>query len=159
MARQYMNIRLSYEAKLCIEEIQRKIQEKMTDKITTDEIDEVETMVKKYLKTIDPILAGVSITNILKVSTSSIIEEAYYQTEKYTPQEWLKIDELVRKAEFKSDIEVGSLTPKLYLNTDVIEGLQQYQKDFMKESMVRVVKMSYVIKNVVYAYFLQIRNK
>lgn len=159
MARQYMNIRLSYEAKLCIEEIQSKIQEKMTDKITTDEIDEVETIVKKYLQTIDPILAGVSITNILKISTSSIIEEAYYQTEKYTPQEWVKIDELVRKAEFKSDIEVGSLTPKLYLNTDVIEGLQQYQKDFMKESMVRVVKMSYVIKNVVYAYYLQIMNK
>ncbi|MDL4842007.1 hypothetical protein [Aquibacillus rhizosphaerae] len=159
MARQYMNIRLSYEAKLYIEEIQGMIQEKMTDKITPNIIDEIEKKVKDYLKPIDPILAGVSITNILKVSTSSIIEEAYYQTQNYTYQEWLKIDELLRKDDFKTDIDVGSLTPKLYLNTDVIEGLQKKQREFMKENMVRPAKMSYVIKKVVYAYYIKLENK
>lgn len=154
-----MNIRLSYEAKLCIEKIQSEIQEKMTDKITINEIDEIESLVKKYLKDKDPILAGISITNILKVSTSSIIEEACNYTWEYTSKDWLKVDEKMRKYNFKSDIEVGSLTPKLYLDNKIIERLQKYQKDFMKEAMVRVVKMSYVIRIVVFAYYLHVFKK
>ncbi|MGC5927887.1 hypothetical protein V4331_10025 [Lactococcus formosensis subsp. formosensis] len=153
MSRQYMNIRLSYEAKLCIEKIQSKVQDKINNEISTNELDKIEDIIKKYLKDIDPILTSVSITNILKVSTSSIIEEACYFTWDYTTNDWLKIDEKMRKYNFKMDVDVGSLTPKLYLEGEVIERLQQYQKDFMKDSMVRVVKMSYVIKVVVFAYY------
>ncbi|PGZ91516.1 hypothetical protein COE65_31315, partial [Bacillus sp. AFS051223] len=71
MSRQYMNIRLSYEAKLYIEKIQSKVQDKINNEISTNELDKIENIIKKYLKDIDPILTSVSITNILKVSTSS----------------------------------------------------------------------------------------
>ena len=158
LTRQYMNIRLSYEAKLCIEKIQNEVQDKMNNSISTNELDEIESIIKKYLSDKNPIFSSVSITNILKVSTSSIIEEACYFTWNYTSKDWFRIDEEMRKYNFKMNIDVGSLTPKLYLENEVIDRLQQYQKDFMKESMVRVVKMSYVIKVVVFAYYLHLFN-
>ncbi|HFU5941011.1 Uncharacterised protein [Enterococcus durans] len=154
--REYMNIRLSYEAKLWIEKIQNKIQEKLDDEISTVEQYEIETLIKDYLKEKNAILSGVSITNILKVSTSSVIEDACYSTWDYSLDKWLEIDEKMQKYSFKSDIEVGSLTPKLYLEKSVVERLKKYQKDFMKDSMVRVVKMSYVIKVVVFAHYLKL---
>lgn len=147
-----MNIRLSYEAKLCIEKIHSTVQDKMNDCVSTTELDEIEKLIKKYLTNKEPILSNISITNILKVSTSSIIEETCYSTWNYTTRDWHKIDEEMQKYKFNLDIDVGSLTPKLYLENEVIDRLQQYQKEFMKEDMVRVVKMSYVIKILVFAY-------
>ncbi len=152
LTRQYLNIRLSYEAKLCIEKIHSKVQDRMSDSISITELDEIEKLIKNYLTDKDPILSNVSITNILKVSTSSIIEEACYFTWNYTSKDWHKIDDEMQKYKFNLDIDVGSLTPKLYLENEVIVRLQQYQKDFMKEDMVRVVKMSYVIKVIIFAY-------
>lgn len=111
------------------------------------------------MKKISDPLGGVSITNILKVSASSIIEKAYYYTENYSLEKWLEIDELVQNSKINSNLEVGTLTPRLYLDKEVINGLEQYRYDFKKENMVRVVKMSYVIKNVLYAYHLEILGK
>lgn len=51
MSRQYMNIRLSYEAKLCIEKIQSKVQDKINNEISTNELaDKIEDIIKKYQK-------------------------------------------------------------------------------------------------------------
>lgn len=149
MSRQYVNIRLSYEAKLCIEKIQSLVQVRLNEQIAASQLEEIENNVKNYLRAKDPILANVSITNVLKVSTSSIIEEAYNATH---GKEWLTIAEELEREKFESDIKVGSLTPKLYLDEEIIQGLKAYQEEFMKPGMVRVAKLSYVIKLVVYAY-------
>lgn len=156
MPRQYMNIRLSYEAKFCIEKIQSLVQIKLNEQISQNELDEIEVIIKDYLRTREPILSNVSITQVLKVSTSSIIEEACNSTQDFTLKEWLEIAKELEKQKFDADKDVGSLTPKLYLEDNVIQRLKQYQKDFMLPNMVRVAKLSYVIKLVVFAYAKQI---
>lgn len=157
MSRQYVNIRLSYEAKLCIEKIQSLVQLKLNEKIAAKQLNEIENNVKNYLCDKDPILANVSITNVLKVSTSSIIEEAYNYTQKYSSKEWFTVAEELEREKFKTDIEVGSLTPKLYLDEHIIQGLKANQEKFMKPGMIRVTKLSYVIKLVVYAYAKELK--
>ncbi|MGX7048777.1 hypothetical protein RU86_GL002140 [Lactococcus piscium] len=159
MARDYMSIRLSYEAKFWLEKLQGHVQQVLDKSIDEKEIDDMEIILKEYLEKISDSLGGVSITNILKVSASSIIEKAYYYTENYSLEKWLEIDELVRNSKINSNLEVGTLTPRLYLDKEVINGLEQYRYDFKKDNMVRVVKMSYVIKNVLYAYHLEILGK
>ncbi len=53
----------------------------------------------------------------------------------------------------KNVIDIGSLTPKLYLRKDVIDGLKNYSTLFMSEQNLRPLKISYIIKYVVYAYY------
>ncbi|RIM66193.1 hypothetical protein BU600_12955, partial [Staphylococcus arlettae] len=82
-----------------------------------------------------------------------IIEGAFKYSSNFSLNEWEKIENEMHTFNIDRNIEVGSLTPKLYLERDVITGLNQYQKNFMKESMVRVVRLSYVIGIVVFAYY------
>lgn len=152
MSREYISIRLSYEAKFWLEKLQSHIQENLDKTIHENEIEEMEKILKQYLEKKSDSLGGVSITNILKVSASSIIEKAYYYTSNYSTEKWLEIDKLAQNSKVESNLEIGTLTPRLYLDKEVINGLEKYRYDFKKEKMVRVAKMSYVIKNVLYAY-------
>lgn len=151
-----MNIRLSYEAKYCIEKIQAKIQNELDLAISTNDLDEIEQLTRNYLINKDPLLSGVSITNILKISSSSIVEESINFSWNFSLKDWEKIETKMNNYSFKENLDVGTLTPRLYLNEKTQQRIQEYQKSFMKDSMVRVVKNSYVIKLVVFAYYLHI---
>ncbi|MFI3226607.1 MAG: hypothetical protein R3Y09_04260 [Clostridia bacterium] len=61
------------------------------------------------------------------------------------------LDEGVYATENFSDI--GTLTPKLYLKSDVVQGLKDYTFKFMSSENIRPLRLSYVIKYVVYAYY------
>lgn len=158
MVRQYMNIRISYDTKLYIEKIQFEIQETLRTVISNKDYEEMEKLVRKYLKTKFPILSGISITNILKVSTSSVIEEACRFTSNYSFEKWKEIDETMKEYKFEIDIEVGTLTPKLYLEEEVIKCLRQYQIDFKVENILRVPTIAYIVKLVVFAYYLNFQK-
>lgn len=156
--RDYLNIRLSYEAKYFIESIQTQLQESVQKSISENEMPLIEKSIKSFinneLKGFDPkTIDAISITTILKVSSSSVIEGAFKYSKNFSLDEWIKIENEMNAFRIDKNIEVGSLTPKLYLEKDVISGLNQYQKDFMKESMIRVVRLSYVISIVVFAYY------
>lgn len=158
--RDYLNIRLSYEAKFFIESIQTQLQESLRSSISENEVPLIEQSIKSFInhefneldpKTID----AISVTTILKVSSSSVIEGAfkYSSNSNFSLEKWRAIEHEMRAFKIDKNIEVGSLTPKLYLEKDIISALNQYQKDFMKESMIRVVRLSYVISIVVFAYY------
>ncbi|PTK14399.1 hypothetical protein BUZ72_12575 [Staphylococcus saprophyticus] len=157
--RDYINVRLSYETKYFIEYIQFQLQESLQSTISESEIPLIEKNIKSFInhefKEYDPkTIDAISITTILKISSSSIIEGAFKYSSNFSLDEWKKIEhEMNTFKKIDRNIEVGSLTPKLYLERDVITGLNQYQKNFMKESMVRVVRLSYVIGIVVFAYY------
>lgn len=156
--RDYVNIRLSYEAKFFIESIQTQLQESLQSSISEKELPLIEQNIKSFInhefKELDPkTIDAISVTTILKVSSSSIIEGAFKYSLNFSLDEWRKIENEMTAFKIDKNIDVGSLTPKLYLEKDIISGLNQYQKDFMKESMIRVVRLSYVISIVVFAYY------
>lgn len=154
MSREYLSIRLSYEAKVWLLKLQVHVQETLDACIHESENNDMENLLKQYLKSIADTLAGVSVTNILKVSASSIIEEAYNYTIDYSLTKWQKTITKMDNCKVDPNLEIGTLTPRLYLKSDVIEGLEGYQHTFKKENMVRNAKLSYVIKVVLYAYYL-----
>jgi len=158
MARTYMSVRLSYEAKYWLEVLQASIQEELDQQINDSDMENIELIIRDYLENKQDILSGVSITTIFKVSASSVIEKAYEQTKNYSAKQWenvlTSLQENVRN--IPKDKAVGTLAPRLYLDEEVVSGLEKYQKEFMLKDMVRVARMSYVLKLVIYAYYLEI---
>ncbi|WP_342493343.1 hypothetical protein [Bacillus sp. FSL W7-1346] len=152
-----MNIRLSYEAKYWIEKLQEYKQQKLDKYINDGLIADIENEV---IENHSEILDGVSLTIILKVSTSSIVEVAFNKTKHYTLEKWRQIIEKLEKPNNEIDYqkEIGTLTPRLYLDTHIIQGLGQYRIDFKSQKNIRSLKMSFIIKCVVYAYYLEVFN-
>lgn len=157
MARDYLNIRLSYEAKYWIEQLQECKQQELDKHINDGLIENIEN---EIIEKKADLLEGVSVTTILKVSSSSIVEAAFKKTEKNSIAEWHEIMEKTPIATKNIDYqkEIGTLTPRLYLDTNIIEGLENYRITFKTEKNIRSLKMSYIIKCVVYAYYAEIFN-
>ncbi|MCO4851780.1 hypothetical protein [Bacillus vallismortis] len=157
MSREYLNIRLSYEAKYWIEKLQEYKQQKLDKYINDGLIADIENEV---IENHSKILDGVSLTIILKVSTSSIVEVAFNKTKHYALEKWRQIIEKLEKPNNEIDYqkEIGTLTPRLYLDTNIIQGLEQYRIDFKSQKNIRSLKMSFIIKCVVYAYYLEVFN-
>lgn len=151
-----MSIRLSYEAKYWLEVLQGFIQQELDEQVDNDDLENIEQTIKDYLESKRNALGGVSITTIFKVSASSVIEKAYHHTKNYSSEKWKYIETSLQENIHKipKDKDVGTLAPRLYLEDNVLSELEKYQKEFMREDMVRVVKMSYVLKLVIYAYYL-----
>ncbi|ODJ49419.1 hypothetical protein BFR40_11980 [Brochothrix thermosphacta] len=158
MTRTYMSIRLSYEAKYWLEKLQGIVQDLLDEQINKDDLKKIENNIKVYLEDKNDSLGGVSITTIFKVSASSIIEKAYEHTKDYTPHQWKQVEQSLSDEikEIPKNKDVGTLAPRLYLKNEIISGLEKYQKDFMHEDMVRIVKMSYVLKIIICAYYISI---
>ncbi|HAT4093904.1 TPA: hypothetical protein I9Z34_002422 [Clostridium perfringens] len=155
MARDYLNVRLSYEAKYWLEQLQEFKQQELNRRIDNGLVEDIE---KKVLEEFS--LDGVSTTIILKVSASSIIEDAFRSTEMYSAEKWKKINDKLVETEKEIDFKkkIGTLTPRFYLETDIIKGLEGYCITFMTDKNIRSVKLSYVIKCVIHAYYLQVKN-
>lgn len=155
MTREYLNVRLSYEAKYWLEELQELKQKELNGHIDKGLVEKIEKKVFEQFS-----LDGVSTTIILKVSASSIIEAAFRRTEMYSHEQWKKVNDKLGDTEKKIDFnkEIGTLTPRFYLDTNIIKGLEGYCITFMTEKNIRSVKLSYVIKCVIHAYYLELKN-
>lgn len=153
MAREYINVRLSYEAKYWLEQLQELKQQELNKRIDDGLVEDIEKKVFEEFS-----LDGVSTTIILKVSASSIIEDAFRRTEKYSIEQWKRVNEKLVYTEKKIDFhkKIGTLTPRFYLDRNIIKGLEEYCLTFMTEKNIRSVKLSYVIKCVIHAYYLEL---
>lgn len=155
MPREYLNVRLAYEAKYWLEELQELKQQELNKQINDGVVEDIEKKIFEEYK-----LNGVSITIILKVSASSIIEDAFKSTERYSIEQWQEVNNklIYTEKEIDNKKDIGTLTPRLYLDTNIIKGLEAYCTAFMTEKNIRSVKLSYVIKCVVHAYYLDLKK-
>ena len=91
----------------------------------------------------------------MKASIGSVIEESYRNTKHYSidngknyVKKWKKISKNVNPS-----LET-SVTPRLYLDENVLNGLDEFRYHLMKEDGVtRLPRLSYIIKLVVYSYW------
>ncbi|PKE10055.1 hypothetical protein [Macrococcoides caseolyticum] len=162
MTRKYLSVRLAYETKYCAEFISQKVQEQLDILVGDKENKDMETNIREYLISRDDVLANTAITLVLKTGISTVIEQAFYQTANNSYKDWMEIEDLFNKymdeKKIPTDIDVGTLSPRLYLEEDVIQGLERYQYEFKKPSMVRVYRLSNVIKLVIFASYLKINE-
>lgn len=156
--RSHLGVRLSYEAKYMLESIQAVIQEKLDAKINEQDIENIEKATKSYLKEIDNELGATSVTLILKASASSILEEAFEKTKSLSLKDWHKLDNEMKHSitSIPKDKDVGTLSVRFFLENSIITSLEGYQKEFMTPEMVRQVRLSYVIKLVIFGYYKEI---
>ncbi|OIU89966.1 hypothetical protein [Enterococcus faecalis] len=156
MPREYKTVRLSYEAKVWIddliihrnEQLQLALKENM---LNTSKLEEFLFNSQKKL------LDGLSINVGLKVTNGSVIEQAYRQTvedkeNKLTIEQWREFAdrlEIDKKHVINKDIE--TVTPRLYLSTDIIQGLENLRYELKREGR-GIPRLSYIIKLVVFSY-------
>ena len=153
MSRTYMNIRLAYETKYWLECLQEEVQKTLDSSINEHDMEKFEQLIVHKLEEQDSLLGAISITTFFKVSSSSVIEKAFRETKSYSQSEWTELAYQMKVMKVKQDMEIGTLTPRLYLRNDIISELEKYQTLFKSEDMVRQVRMSYVIKLVTFAYY------
>ncbi|HFR3169458.1 hypothetical protein [Streptococcus suis] len=156
MSRTYMNIRLAYETKYWLECLQEEVQKVLDSSIKEGDMEELEHLIMEKLEQKHALLGAVSITTFFKVSSSSVIEKAFQETKNYTQSEWIELARQMKVTPVKQDMEIGTLTPRLYLKNDIISELEKYQTLFKSEDMVRQVRMSYVIKLLVFAFYKKV---
>ncbi|HEW7262036.1 TPA: hypothetical protein V0527_001065 [Streptococcus pneumoniae] len=103
-----------------------------------------------------PVLNGVSRNISFKVSFSSIVEMCYRNTANYSKNEWDILAKEMEKQNYK--IETSTTTPKLYLDDEIWNGLESYQRKLMGENNRRILRLSYIIKLVIFAGWKQYQN-
>ncbi|MDS8302856.1 hypothetical protein RLH98_10320 [Streptococcus pneumoniae] len=103
-----------------------------------------------------PVLNGVSRNISFKVSFSSIVEMCYRITSDFSKNEWDIIAKEMEKQNYK--IETSTTTPKLYLDDEIWNGLESYQRKLMGENNRRILRLSYIIKLVIFAGWKQYKN-
>lgn len=103
-----------------------------------------------------PVLNGVSRNISFKVSFSSIVEMCYRITSDYSKNEWDILAKEMEKQNYK--IETSTTTPKLYLDDEIWNGLESYQRKLMGENNRRILRLSYIIKLVIFAGWKQYKN-
>ncbi|WP_050274512.1 hypothetical protein [Streptococcus pneumoniae] len=103
-----------------------------------------------------PVLNGVSRNISFKVSFSSIVEMCYRNTANYTKNEWEVLANEMEKQNYK--METSTTTPKLYLDNEIWNGLESYQRKLMGENNRRILRLSYIIKLVIFAGWKQYQN-
>lgn len=103
-----------------------------------------------------PVLNGVSRNISFKVSFSSIVEMCYRNTANYSKNEWDILAKEMEKQNYK--IETSTTTPKLYLDNEIWNGLERYQRKLMGENNRRILRLSYIIKLVIFAGWKQYKN-
>lgn len=156
MSREYKTVRLSYEAKVWIddliiyrnEQLQLAFKKNMLD---TSELEEQLFNSKKVL------LDGLSINVVLKVTNGSVIEQAYRYTvknkeHKLTLKQWREFaDKMEIDKKYIGNKSVETVTPRLYLNKDIIQGLENLRYELKREGR-GIPRLSYIIKLVVFSY-------
>ncbi|MFZ4854515.1 hypothetical protein ACOYX4_16140 [Enterococcus entomosocium] len=155
MARINKTVRLAHETKLWIDELVSIKELELREELSNGLISKLE---ESLFNTNKEVLNGISCNVVLKVTSGSVIEQAYRNTVKYTETDWEKMR--IRMESELSEVDYSkesSVTPKLYMNEEVLNGLEYYQDEWRyNEPGKRLIRLSYVIKLVVFAeYFNQ----
>ena len=136
MVRVYKTVRLAYEAKVWIDELIQKKERKIKE-LSQDNF--LNTLEQTLLSNHYDELNGISCNIVLKASIGSVIEESYRNTKDIKT--------------VNPSLET-SVTPRLYLDENVLNGLDEFRYHLMKEDGVtRLPRLSYIIKLVVYSYW------
>lgn len=154
MRKEYKTVRIAYETKYWLNELIAHKEEELK-KVRDSLIVEYEV----YLKQQPAFLDGYSPTLSISVTHGSIVEAAYNYT-KDTPINWnqkrSEMEIAIKKDIDGKNLDVGTLTPKLYLYTDVLEGLEKYRSELKPENMQRNLMLNYIIKLIVFVYHQKI---
>ena len=159
MARVNKTVRLAYETKLWIDELINIKELELREEINNGIISKLE---EDLFSINSEILNGVSCNVILKVTSGSVIEQAYRNTKHYSLEDWSKIQKLMKRKLSEVDFsEETTVTPRLYIDDEILSELETYQDTWRsKEPGKRLIRLSYVIKLVVFAeYYSKVDGK
>ncbi|MBF0015505.1 hypothetical protein HAX42_14985 [Enterococcus casseliflavus] len=159
MTRVNKTVRLAYETKLWIDELINIKELELREQINKGLVPNLENQ----LFELNPmVLNGVSCNVVLKVTSGSVIEQAYRNTKHYSIDDWHKVIEIMKveisKLNFSSE---STVTPRLYIDEKILSELEKYQDTWRsKEPGKRLIRLSYVIKLVVFAeYYSKVEGK
>lgn len=154
MFKQYKTVRIAREAKFWLNEL-IIFKENQLKGSKNELIEKYELVLKK-----NPDFShGYSPTISIAVTSGSILEAAFNYTEAH--KEEIDWNELVtrmdiQKKSINKELDVGTLTPRFYLYSDVLNGLESYREEFKPPEMQRNLMLNYVIKLVIFAYYEKI---
>lgn len=159
MTRVNKTVRLAYETKLWIDELINIKELELREQINKGLVPNLENQ----LFELNPmVLNGVSCNVVLKVTSGSVIEQAYRNTKHYSIDDWHKVIEIMKveipKLNFSSE---STVTPRLYIDEKILSELEKYQDTWhSKEPGKRLIRLSYVIKLIVFAeYYSKVEGK
>lgn len=154
MPRIYKTVRLAYETKKWLNDLIAHHEEQLKV-IKESLITEYEDKLRKNEK-----FKNYSPTLSITVSSGSILEAAYKYCKELelSSSDWSAISEECKKTakeEIKEtgDLDVGSITPRFLIGTDILEGLEQLQWELKPANMQRNIQLNFVIKLVVFNYY------
>lgn len=109
----------------------------------------IEELKKEFQQ--DEVFSDLRITNGLAVSQS------YLETKNFTNEEWEKVIKTSLNKIFDTPNEKLDIVTNLYLNQEVIDGIQNLKKVFPQLEILKVsyVTTSYVIRQMVKGYLLK----
>ncbi|WP_429975763.1 hypothetical protein [Enterococcus sp. DIV0086] len=154
MAKVYKTVRLAYETKIWIDKLivyrERQLQVEIKNGLIKKLEEEIQSQFNELVN-------GVSLNLVLKVSSGSVLEQAYRYCEKQnlSNEEWSKIEKRMNHAVKENDFKTETtVTPKFYLDEDILDGLEHYRYRFkIDEPGKRLPLLSYIIKLVVFAFY------
>ena len=159
MMRVYKTVRLAYETKLWLDQLiiyrEKQLQQEMKKGI----ISELEAKMQNQY---GEILDGISFNIVMKVSSGSVLEQAYRycEAQEFSNEEWSEIERRmireIKNCDFQSETTV---TPRLYLDENILDGLEQYRYKFkINEKGKSLPRLSYIIKLVVFAFLDKLKK-
>ncbi|HGJ6697828.1 hypothetical protein RQZ15_08860 [Streptococcus pneumoniae] len=151
MSREYKTVRIAHETKYMINELILLKEEQLKSE-KSSLIDKYESILKEY----EDFSQGYSPTLSIMVSSGSILEAAYYFVKEKDDRqeiEWSQVLGEIASQKVDYSQEVGTITPRFYLFSDVLQGLEDYRYKLKPDSMQRVINLNYVIKIFIYLYY------
>lgn len=151
MSREYKTVRVAHETKYWLNELIFLKEEQLKIE-KTSLIDKYESLLKEY----DDFSQGYSPTLSIMVSSGSILEAAYYFVKEKDDRkeiEWSQVFAEIASQKVDYSQDVGTITPRFYLFTEVLQGLEDYRYKLKPDSMQRVINLNYVIKIFIYLYY------
>ena len=150
----YKSVRLASVTSFWVDELIEFKQKQLENEIAKGLIEKAENSLLSDF----PVLNGISRNISFKVSFSSIVEMCYRNTTSYDSEDWEMLAQEMDKLSFKIDSD-ASTTPKLYLDDEIWNGLESYQRKFMGENNRRILRLSYIIKLVIFAGYKQYQKE
>lgn len=144
--RLYKSVRLASITSIWADELIAWKQEELDNELKNGLLESAESQLLKE----SPFLNGISRNISFKVSFSSVVELCYRITEKYTIDDWENTAKEMESYKNTYDNEPSN-TPKLYLEDFIWDGLENYQRKLMGENNKRILRLSYIIKLVLFA--------
>jgi len=151
MYKEYKTVRIARDCKYWLNSL-ITLKESELKKCKTDLIADHERILKEHSDFSD----GFSPTISIGVTSGSILEAAYryVRDEKIDLKEIRKqIDHLKHNYSAPSKLNVGTLTPRFYLDSEILDQLEKYQGSLKSDEMQRPLMLNYIIKLVIFAFY------